>query len=269
MVLYPVTDHPETEPAREALRPAWDVIAAKQAQVAARYWLITQPDHAALSGGLAALVSPRFFALQDDVVRAIELHDAGWALYPCEHDAAAPPPTAASGKPLSFLEIDPAEFIPAWQGSIQSAAETGAAGGIIVSQHFCRLAQTRLRTEADTPADVRRLSTFLEQERRRQAALCARAPHSSQQLEALTDVLQFCDLLSLYLCCGARESVEFPQRLAGETFRLHYGDGAYRVEPSRKPSPPDAPALRLTVRAWRYPWPSHGAESHSLQFVIR
>ena len=33
---------------------------------------------------------------------------------------------------------------------------------------------------------------------------------TEKELETLTDVLQFCDLVSLYICCGAQNAVEFP-----------------------------------------------------------
>ena len=64
----------------------------------------------------------------------------------------------------------------------------------------------------------------------------------------LVDLLQFCDVLSLYLCCGARAHVEFPQRFGDQSISLQrqgemcvmkpriFGDGA-----------------SLAVRARRYP----------------
>jgi len=46
------------------------------------------------------------------------------------------------------------------------------------------------------------------------------------------DLLQFCDLLSLYLCCGSNEDVEFPQRLAPSPIRLRRNGGGFRLEPA-------------------------------------
>jgi hypothetical protein len=43
---------------------------------------------------------------------------------------------------------------------------------------------------------------------------------SAKQIEQLTDVLQFCDAFSLYLCCGATEPVQFPQIFSDRSFEL-------------------------------------------------
>jgi hypothetical protein len=50
-------------------------------------------------------------------------------------------------------------------------------------------------------------------------------------LEQLVGVLQFCDLLSLYVCSGARDNAEFPQYF-GVKARLTVETGGYKLEPS-------------------------------------
>lgn len=273
MVLYPLTEVPAASIAGQDFQPAWKVVAEKQAQVAGSYWLITQPDHATLAGALAAnFVSPRFPSLDEAIVRAIELHDAGWALFPFERDDPTLPPTTALGKPLSFLEVAPEEFVCAWEASIHCAEEVAPAGGIMVSRHFSRLAQGRLAAGADNEEDTRRLLAFLEREERREERLRPHAALSQQQLELLTDVLQFCDLLSLFLCCGARLSVEFPHPLCEETVHLRYRDETYFLDPSpfqgSRGAQSDSRVLRLGVRAWRHPRPPSGTHAARLEFLI-
>jgi len=274
MVLYPIGDPPPAPSMREdGFLSAWAAIAETQRQMAASYWLITQPDHAALAGELAAhFVSPRFPSLEESVVRAIAVHDAGWALFRPEQENPCPPPTDASGKPLSFLEIVPEEFIRAWSASIDRAEAGSAVGGILVSRHFCRLGRGRLAAGGDNAADTRRLLTFLEQEAQRERRLGSSVPYTQPELERLTDVLQFCDLLSLYLCCGTRRGVEFPQNLRGNTVRLRRHDGACLLEPSpfqrEDTAAPCVGGLSLEVKAWRYPQSSGQPDSTTLAFQV-
>ena len=63
-------------------------------------------------------------------------------------------------------------------------------------------------------------------------------------------MLQFCDLLSLYLCCGSKESVEFPQPIGpkGETVRLQLQDTAFVLSPALF-----AKEVELAVEALPYP----------------
>jgi len=52
------------------------------------------------------------------------------------------------------------------------------------------------------------------------------------EINLLVDVLQFFDLLSLYVCCGSLENIELPQRFNQKLFRLHRDSDKYRLEPS-------------------------------------
>ena len=142
MVLFPQS-HAATKSAH--LIPAWKAIEPRQHLRADSYLLVTQPDHATLAGALAAgFVSPQFPRLHPGIVEAIAVHDAGWALFAEEAGPAAAPALDAQGKPLSFVEIAPADFIRAWAASIQRAEQVCADGGIIVSLHFSSLARFRL-----------------------------------------------------------------------------------------------------------------------------
>lgn len=230
MVLHPLPSHGR-DPRRNAPISAWQAVERSQKQSADAWWLISQADHAALAADLAARLDfPAIPALASNVIRAIALHDSGWAQFDIESDAAMAA-SAVPAPPLSFLDIAPAQFLIAWTDSINAAAATGAVGEIIVSEHFCRLARNRLASRSDSPDDVHRLEQFLRKEGCRQAQLRAGIDETSQQLEVLTDVLQFCDLVSLYLCCGADEPAEFPQHFHGTNIRVSCEQDAFLFTP--------------------------------------
>jgi hypothetical protein len=223
MVLYPLTSN-EQDRRGCATVPAWQAVEKRQRQSADSWWLIAQTDHAALAGDLAARLDfPSIPSLSSDVIRAIALHDAGWAQF--DRDA------VASSMPLSFLAIPPAQFLIAWRDSINAAVGTGTVGETIVSEHFRRLARNRLASRSDSQEDTHKLEQFSSQEACRQLRLRAGIHESANHIELLTDVLQFCDLLSLYLCCGADEPAEFPQQFSGTKIRVSFEEDAYLFTP--------------------------------------
>ena len=208
MVLRPL----DPPPPREHPVSAWQAVEAIQKDPGADCWLIAQPDHAALAGDIAAHLAPQHFpGLDPPVLQAIALHDEGWGPF----DAAA---FDAPARPLSFIDETPATFIEAWTASIDRCQQVAPIAAVIVSQHFCRLADFRLSLRKDPAPDTRLLLGFLTAEDQRRRSLLPGC--SGYDPGFLTDVLQFCDVLSLYLCCGARESVAFPQRFAGQDVRL-------------------------------------------------
>jgi hypothetical protein len=260
VVLHPITADQWLDrgiPPAHGFISAWQAVERKQKQPAEDWWLIAQPDHAALAGDLAACLNfPKFPKLDQDVIRAITLHDAGWAqfdggergtgrhLEAVLHD----PQLNDEGRPLSFLDVKPAKFVKAWTDSIVRAGQAGPIGGLIVSEHFCRLARNRLESGNDEPADTRMLQEFLNSEGRRQGDLQKDDSRSAEEIAFLTDILQFCDLLSLYLCCGAWESVEFPHQFNGCVIQLSREGEMCRIEPSIF-----GPGISLGVTARRYP----------------
>jgi hypothetical protein len=76
-------------------------------------------------------------------------------------------------------------------------------------------------------------------------------------------LLQFCDLLSLYLCCGSNEDVEFPQRLAASPIRLRRNGGGFHLEPAVIQS-----GASLGVTARRYPMSQTEANVTTLAFLL-
>jgi Protein of unknown function (DUF3891) len=141
MVLHPIENvhgsvwhgSPTREPAADSpLISAWSAVERRQRAMSSEWWLISQPDHAALSAALAAnFVSPEFPAIDPLLARAIEVHDAGWAMFAPETEV-GDPALDARGKPISFIEIDPPDFLRAWTASIDRAEQVCPAGGYIV-----------------------------------------------------------------------------------------------------------------------------------------
>lgn len=223
--------------------PAWNAVAATQQQNSSPWWLIAQPDHAALAGNLAARFTAGHFPLLDrEAVQAIALHDSGWAAFDGGAEAGGGSGEPAqvlrdgSGRPLSFLDVPVGVFVEAWAASILCAEENaGPLGGLMVSGHFCRLAQHRLNAAQDTPQDSGRIHDFLSKEARDDETRLARQSHSRKEVESLVDLLQFCDLLSLYLCCGSRAGVQFPQLIAARPVVLRREGELCLLQPSPFP----------------------------------
>jgi hypothetical protein len=215
----------------------------KQKEAATEWWLVAQPDHAALAGDLAARIrAPHFPRLDAEVVRAITLHDEGWAAFD------RTPSLDGSGRPLSFLEVGLNDFLRAWRDSIARAEQDSPTGGILVSEHFCRLGRWRLQMVQGPPKEEAAMHAFLVTEAERQRQLSLRQNRAPEEILVLVDVLQFCDLLSLYLCCGARDAVEFPQKFNGQVVCMHRDGELCRAEP-----PLFGGGASLAVRARRYP----------------
>ncbi|HWZ45158.1 MAG TPA: DUF3891 family protein [Candidatus Saccharimonadales bacterium] len=175
-----------------------------------RCWLITQPSHAALAGALAArLCAPQFPRPDAQMLQAIALHDSGWGIL----DAQAVQKSRANRlhHPESFLDMPVTQLTTIWKDSIDTAGSASVAGGYVVSRHFERIARRRVAAGNDSPRDLHPLQAFINTEIQRQKKLAAKQPLSPEELERLTDLLQFVDLVSLYLCCGARENVILPE----------------------------------------------------------
>ena len=207
MVVRPVDPAPAT--GKEFLA-AWPVIQGIQKQKYESCWLITQPSHAALAGALAAVLSGSQIPKPDaKLVQAIALHDAGWGM----PDAQIIQMSRADRRyrPSSFLETSVPEFLSAWSKSISAGQAVSPAGGYVVSRHFFRLAQNMVASGGSNQEERDKLESFLGNEERRQKKLALLQPLGRQDLERFTDILQFCDLLSLYMCCGAQENVIFPE----------------------------------------------------------
>jgi len=217
MVLFPIADE------KNSSTPvaAWTAIEERLKQPAAEYWLVTQPSHAALAGDLAAALRDDLFGpIDQTAARSIALHDAGWSMDDAEQIQRLR--SRPKQKPSSFLDASSDGFLRAWTGSIETAAKFDPIGGYLVSRHFERLS---LRTDEK---DAAKLEAFRKREKERQQKLKKSLHVDDAVLERLVDALQFCDVLSLYLCCGSSRTVRFEK--PGITINRK-GD-EYRLDPS-------------------------------------
>ncbi len=248
------------QPDNGRLVPAWEAVVRTQKARSAEYQLVRQPDHAWVSGEIARhLAIPGAPPMDDDIVRGISLHDEGWKEFDngCERLSATPAIYSrdnialnAQGRPLSFLDIKAGDFLRAWQGSIDAAEAVASIAALIVSGHFVRLGKFGMEMGVYSGDDSRSVHEFLASEGQRQERLLHLQNRSEGEVQYWTDVLQFCDLLSLYLCCGSEESVEFPQRIGPrrQTIRLQLKDRMFVLSPS-----PFAKEVEFSVRAHPYP----------------
>ena len=142
-----------------------------------------------------------FGAIDGTVARSIALHDSGWSMADAEqiHQLRSNPKL----KPKSFLEFAADHFLRAWTASIDTAEKFAPVGGFLVSRHFERISMR------NGDKDASQLRNFRSHEKQRQERLKPKIRMEEKALEKLVDALQFCDLLSLYLCCGSRRSVSF------------------------------------------------------------
>jgi Protein of unknown function (DUF3891) len=241
MILRPLDSVP---PAGTDFLPAWSIVERTQREIKDSCWMITQPSHAALAGEFAAkLTGVDLPAVDAQIIRAIALHDAGWGLPDAQ--AIMQSRSVTQGFPKSFIACGVGEFVNAWEKSIDVAESASPAGGYIVSRHFVRIAEQAASriSEAERQVEAR----FVQNESARQAKLAAKQKYSAKELEALTDVLQFCDLLSLYVCCGAQQNVEFPEYF-GIKARLSVQPDNYTLDPILI-----EPGTEFAVAALRHP----------------
>jgi hypothetical protein len=217
MVLNPIVDDSTAQtPSR-----IWEAIEERQKTPAAEHWIVTQPSHAALAADIAAALREDLFGpIDETVVRSIALHDAGWSMDDAEQIQRLR--SDLKQKPGSFVSAGAATYLAAWTSSIDTAERFSPIGGYIVSRHF-----ERLSSRAGS-AGQGKLAGFQAKEKARQKRLRAATGKDEAQLERLVDALQFCDVVSLYLCCGSRREVT----LDNPALRMaRFGD-EYRLDPS-------------------------------------
>jgi hypothetical protein len=88
----------------------------------------------------------------------------------------------------------------------------------------------------------------VEREIAEQEELWNQQSRGSKEISLLVDVLQFFDLLSLYVCSGSAENVEFPQRFNQKAFRLYREPDKCRLEPPLFERP-----TNFSIRVVEYP----------------
>jgi hypothetical protein len=257
MILRPIDPDPK---GTFSIEPIWQALEQSQRQAMTECWLITQPTHAALAGEVAQKLEPKAFGnLNESAVRAFALHDAGWSPF----DAAAIQASRAKGAKAqisSFVSVPLVDTVKAWTDSIELTAKfTGALGGYLVSQHFSSIAAMQKDKLDRTSTQV--TQKFLAAEQVRRAKYRANINQNDAELDRLLQALQFCDLLSLYLCCGLDSNVEFPQQINGQSIKLEQEsercvltptpfeeEHAFAVSGIRHPKTPKGSSATFTLR---------------------
>lgn len=257
MILRPLDPEP---PGGEEVVDAWPAVERVQRRKYESCWMITQPSHAALAGDIAGKIgASQIPQLDPPLIRAIALHDAGWGAPDAQ--AIIRSRARSAETPKSFLQTGAADFLSAWTQSIEIAQKECPGGGFIVSRHFGRLCEHRLQHGGDTVSDRKRLQGFLNSESTRQKKLAAKQSRTTAELERLTDLLQLCDLLSLYICSGAQQRARLPEYF-GIKSTLDAGGSVYRLDP-----PLVEPGAQLSFAALRYP-PSKSESSREFQVTV-
>jgi hypothetical protein len=166
--------------------------------------LISQIEHARISGQLAELCAGRFSdpaiaSVRVEVVAAIRHHDDGWA----EWEQSPRLHRDERGAPVSFMELEPAEAVAVWSRSIDRAAAHGPLAGWMAAGHFCRLLDLHGKASKQDPRTAQWYDAIQRQRRVWLAAWHALdGEHHTAELaqEALQWLWTF-DEASLWFCC--------------------------------------------------------------------
>jgi hypothetical protein len=184
--------------------------------------LITQHDHARLSGQLARRLGNGRFAPPapfEEVIEAIAHHDAGWPLHDDAGDGA--PTLNRDGVPLHVFEASAALAVQVWSASVARAMDLGDYQGLLVSLHVLNLSGINLVAHAKeaSRADLFEINKFqhrqveIQEELRRRLGLSTdvprqlglAAPGTSEAEDRLRfnfRLLTAMDRVSLALCVG-------------------------------------------------------------------
>jgi hypothetical protein len=174
------------------------------------WMLISQVEHARLSGALAAAWSDAISPLpspRDEMVAAVARHDDGWLAWELR-------PTVLEGRPREFLEMPFDEALAIWRRSIAVAQMVGPLAGYAVSGHFSILAQAAKDREPRSFAWLDLADEFLEEQTDLQAQWLTncQARHGveagTDETRRAVDLLRFFDFASLWFCRAPRTEAE-------------------------------------------------------------
>jgi hypothetical protein len=232
---------------------AWAQVEAAQRQLRLPCCLVPQPAHAVLAGEIATDLTC-FGPLPPEVIRAIQMHDTGWAASDAHQIQRLRAPNAGDLLPVSFLTIQPREAEEAWTASIDAVAAFSALGAKVVSRHFTLLAQ-------HDPVQHRR---FLDGPK---ASKCELQP----DIEGWTAALGFCDLVSLYLVCGLTREVEFPLAHPASPHAKNAPRVKMQLEGEHIRFTPEAALAgkTWTIHGLRHPLPAHGPRTETMTWTVQ
>ena len=278
---------------------AWVRVEAAQRAVRLPCLLVPQPAHAVLAGELAAgLVAASFGELPPEIIRAIQMHDTGWASSDAQQiqRLRSGGAQASHATPVSFVAIPPGEVVEAWTASIDTVEALSKFGAIIVSRHFTLLAQhdqahhqrflrterlrqqkldpdflTRLQTASRVRLSVRSRMKSANADKRDRKSGQASSMASGEDFERWTAALGFCDLVSLYLVSGLRSEVEFPlahpaspQAHTAPRVKMQIDGRKLRFTPETVRA-----GCVLSIQALKHPVPAQGARAETLTWEVQ
>jgi len=177
------------------VKPASNVFIQSQKAAEPPYAIVFQAEHSRLAGALASGLRPDVFGeLPPEVVQGIGEHDYGW-----QASDQSQIDYLSTREPRPFPKLTTEETIPSWNESVAHGYQLGQLQYVMVSRHFTLLG-------ASDPGRVE----FVEAESRRRSEVEHSLACRAEDFDRWTAAIGFCDLLSLYLCSGSREPVEFP-----------------------------------------------------------
>ena len=245
-------------------------------ETGAESWtLISQVEHARLSGMLAEAWDPALFSMfpcRGELLAAIYHHDDGWAAW--ERSPGIDPQT---GRPLNFTEMPLVESLAIWRDSISSAGRHGNLAAHVVSGHFCSLLRRFSSRWQNDPAKGAMAAEFLTSQQQHQADRLAawRERSNVADAAAIADaalkLLQTFDSLSLWLCCSEQPEPETFMLSGGSTTTVRLA-APFEVEISPWPFGGDRAEFEVVGRnvpAIRYQSPAELAVAPSRQAKLK
>jgi hypothetical protein len=242
----------ELQSSGQASMSAWGQVEAAQRQLRLPCRLIPQPAHAVLAGEIATDLTC-FGQLPPEIIRAIQMHDTGWAASDAHQIQRLRAPNAGAQLPVSFLAISPREAEEAWIASIDAVAAFSEMGAKVVSRHFTLLAQ-------HDPVEHRH---FLNGPKASKAV--------PPDIEGWTAALGFCDVLSLYLVSGLTSEVEIPLAHPAAPHAKNAQRVKIQLDQERIRFTPEAAIAgkTWTIHSLRHPVPAHGPRTETMTWTVQ
>jgi hypothetical protein len=253
-------------------------------------WLISQPDHAAVSGYLAAhwgndaFARPGYFApapdpdrLRAEILLAIAEHDNGW--WEWEADPQLHPD---DGLPLGLLDLSHRDGLERWHLGVPRFVEKHPYVSLLISFHAYWLYAPRCEPNADAAffhplfgdpgaapslagEELQRMRRFVAEQREIQERLVAwlredaswSAAVRPEHLNPHVRLLQLGDALSLALCFGGDRALHWegiPRRSWDDRVTLDLTPGPQRRIVCR-PYPFDLDPLPVSIQGRVLPLP--------------
>ncbi|ARK28419.1 DUF3891 family protein [Halalkalibacter krulwichiae] len=169
---------------------------------ASEFVMISQHDHAFLSGEIAKYIQKRFFLSEEyieEVLLAVFEHDRGWI------SIDEKPLWSESGlAPVSFAEYPHLAKLTAYQKGVDEVEVISLYAALLCSLHYCSFF-----TKATDDESLH----FVKLEKERQSRIRKQLQVNTPVIRQHFRLLQFCDDFSLYICLnepGIKRDDEHP-----------------------------------------------------------